>query len=237
MDFAKIIEKVNKDKKLVPDYTRAEKGKNFRALSEASIIDAINPVLNEAGIFYTVEVLEHHLDIREAWGSKGRKLQFIATMKVRLHFKQFCDPEKQAYFTFVGTDAVGMGIDDNDKAMGKAYTYAVKSALFKLFRLKYGDDPDAEASEILYADKPKESDNTDKEEEKKPAPKKKKEQLMSPKQKDYILGLMKQKKIPMTAVLGHFHGLDPERDEIPMAIARSMIDWLEQQEDDSDLPF
>jgi len=130
-----------------------------------------------------------------------------------------------------------MGIDDNDKAMGKAYTYAVKSALFKLFRLQYGDDPDAEASETLYADKPKESNDTNKEEEKKPAPKKKKEQLMSPKQKDYILGLMKQKKIPMTAVLGHFHGMDPERDEIPMVVARSMIDWLEQQEDDSDLPF
>ena len=231
MNFANLIQKVNENKKLIPDYTRAEKGKNFRALSEATIIEAINPVLKEYGVYYTTEILEHHLDIKEAWGSKGRKLQFIATMKVRLVFK-----DQETPHVIEVTEAVGMGIDDNDKAMGKAYTYAVKSALFKLFRLQYGDDPDAEASEVLYADKPNDTNANDKE-GKKPAPKKKKEQLMSPKQKDYILGLMKQKKIPMTALLGHFHGMDPERDEIPMTVARSMIDWLEQQEDESDLPF
>ena len=235
MKFSEIIKKINSDKRLVPDLLKAPKGNNFRAVSESAILDVINPIFNEYGIFYKVEVEENHLDIKEAWGSKGRKLQFIATLRVRLCF--YRSEENGDEDPIFETEAVGMGIDDNDKAMGKAYTYAVKYALLKLFRLQFGDDADAEASEPLYLEKPKESNTNDKEEEKKPAPKKKKEQLMSPKQKDYILGLMKQKKIPMTAVLGHFHGMDPERDEIPMAVARSMIDWLEQQEDDSDLPF
>lgn len=238
MEFAEIIKKVNSDKKLIPDLLKAPKGNNFRAVSESAILDVINPVLNEAGIFYTVEVLENHLDIKEAWGSKGRKLQFIATIKVRLHFKQYCDPDKQAYFTFLGTDAVGMGIDDNDKAMGKAYTYAVKYALLKLFRLQYGDDADAEASEPLYSDKPKENASESKETAHKGTKNKNssasKEQLMTENQRDYILGLMQQKGVDASEVMGHFDGLDPTIDEhIPMRTARAMIKWL----DEYDLPF
>lgn len=238
MEFSKIIEEVNKDKRLLPDLLKAPKGNNFRAVSESAILEVINPVLNKHGIFYTVEVLESHLDIKEAWGSKGRKLQFIATIKIRLHFKQFCDPEKQAYFTFVGTDAVGMGIDDNDKAMGKAYTYAVKYALLKLFRLQYGDDADAEASEPLYNEKPKENVTESKENAHKGAKNKNssasKEQLMTENQRDYILGLMQQKGVDVSEVMGHFDGLDPTIDEhIPMRTARAMIKWL----DEYDLPF
>ena len=238
MDFADIIKKVNSDKRLVPDLLKAPKGNNFRAVSESAILEVINPILNEAGIFYTVEVLETHLDIKEAWGSKGRKLQFIATIKIRLHFKQFCDPDKQAYFTFVGTDAVGMGIDDNDKAMGKAYTYAVKYALLKIFRLQFGDDADAEASEPLYNEKPKENATEIAKNEKNTQKTKKssasKEPLMTESQRDYILGLMQQKGVDASEVMGHFDGLDPTIDEhIPMKTARAMIKWL----DEYDLPF
>ena len=39
---------------------------------------------------------------------------------------------------------------------GKAYTYAIKYALLKLFRLRYGDDADFEASKPLHIEKPKE---------------------------------------------------------------------------------
>lgn len=237
MEFAKLIQEVNEDKKLVPDYTRSEKGKNFRALSEATIIEAINPVLKKYGVYYTTEILEYHLDVKEAWGSKGRKLQFIATMKVRLVFKDNATPH-----VLEVTEAVGMGIDDNDKAMGKAYTYAVKSALFKFFRLQYGDDPDAEASEPLYLEKPKENatenaKNEKKEENNVQKTKKsatKKAQLMTENQRDYIIGLMEQKQVSSKEVMAHFDGLDPTLDDnIPMTTARAMIKWL----NDYDLPF
>ena len=233
MEFTEIIKKVNSDKRLVPDLMKSEKGNNFRAISESAILDVIDPVLREAEMFYVVHIKEQHLDIREAYGSKGKKLQFIATLTAQISF-YFWGGE-----IICTTEAVGMGIDDNDKAMGKAYTYAVKYALLKLFRLRYGDDPDAKASEPLYLDKPKET--TSKEEVKKETPKSKTVQksntdkAMTEAQRDYILGMMDQKGITSQIIMGQFDGYDPVDDDfIPMKTARAMIKWLEEQEK---LPF
>ena len=233
MNFAEIIKKVNKDTRLVPDLKKAENGKNFRAVSESAILDVINPILEEEEVFYAIEVKDQHLDIREAYGSKGKKLQFIATVAVKIKFF-YLNCGDNAYSTALAeTESVGMGIDDNDKAMGKAYTYAIKYGLLKLFRLRYGDDPDAEASETLYTDKPKEKEPEHKAENK---TSKSKSKAMTENQRDYILGMMKQKDISASAIMGRFDGLDPTRDDyIPMQTARAMIKWLEEQEED--LPF
>lgn len=236
MEFTEIIQKVNSDKRLVPDLMKSEKGNNFRAISESAILDVIDPILKEAGWFYTVTVKKSDLQIREAYGSKGKKLQFIATVEIALDFETYDIPQGAGT---IHTEAVGMGIDDNDKAMGKAYTYSVKYALLKLFRLRYGDDPDAKASEPLYLDKPKETSS--KEEVKKQKPKNETvqknstEKAMTEAQRDYILGMMDQKGITSQIVMGQFDGYDPVDDEyIPMKTARAMIKWLEEQEK---LPF
>lgn len=232
MEFTEIIQKVNSDKRLVPDLMKSEKGNNFRAVSESAILDVISPILESEGIFYTTDVRDQHLDIREAYGSKGKKLQFIATICLSVYFRT----DTEILFKM---DSVGMGIDDNDKAMGKAYTYALKYALLKLFRLRYGDDPDAKASEALYLDKPKETSS--KEEAKKEKPKKENvqknntEKAMSEAQRDYILGMMSDKGITSQIIMGQFGGCDPKEDDyIPMKTARAMIKWLEEQEK---LPF
>ena len=239
MKFSKIIEKVNSDKRLVPDLTKSEKGNNFRAISESALLDVIDPVFKDCDIFYKIEVKDSHLDIREAYGSKGKKLQFIATLTLRICFYQSVIGEEIPIFE---TESVGMGIDDNDKAMGKAYTYALKYALLKLFRLRYGDDPDAKASEPLYLDKPKEAPSKGEEnptKTKKPAPSKSGEKLMTEAQRDYILGMMSQKNIPESVIIGKFH-VEPSRDEdIPMKLARAVIKYLEETDiiPDGDLPF
>lgn len=238
MEFTEIIQKVNTNKKLVPDLIKSEKGNNFRSISESAILDVIDPILREAGWFYTVTVKKSDLQIREAFGSKGKKLQFIATVEIALDFETYDIPVGAGA---VHTEAVGMGIDDNDKAMGKAYTYAVKYALLKLFRLRYGDDPDAKASEPLYLDKPKEpvgDKESPKKEEKPSKPnssRKPSERPMSEAQRDYILGLMEKKGITSQMMMGKFSGLDPKTDEfISMPIARAMIKYLEETDD---LPF
>ena len=229
MKFTEIIQKVNSDKRLVPDLMKSEKGNNFRAISESAILDVIDPILKEAEAYYTVCVKEQRLDIREAYGAKGKKLQFIATVVVQLAF-HFWDGE-----LINTTEAVGMGIDDNDKAMGKAYTYAVKYALLKLFRLRYGDDPDAKASEALYLDKPKEKEEPKKETKSTKPSSNSSEKSMTEAQRDYILGMMEQKGITSQMIMGHFNGLDPKEDDfIPMKTARAMIKWLEEQDN---LPF
>ena len=239
--FTEVIEEIQKDGRLVPDLMKAENGNNFRAISESAILEVINPVLVKRGWFYEVRVKKSDLQIREAYGSKGKKLQFIATIEVAVVFYNDAEPN-----LVIGTEAVGMGIDDNDKAMGKAYTYAVKYALLKLFRLRYGDDADFEASKPLYLEKPKE----EKKEEIKPKNEDKKaksaeksqkkakssgmEIPMTEAQRDYILGLMKKKKVEEKQVLETFQ-VEPSRDEfIPMPTARAIIKWLEN---DEYLPF
>ena len=238
--FNEVIKAVQADKRLIPDLLKAENGNNFRAVSESAILDVINPILIEHEWFYEVRVKKSDLQIREAYGSKGKKLQFIATIEVAVVFHNCLFPEEM-----VGTESVGMGIDDNDKAMGKAYTYAVKYALLKLFRLRFGDDPDFEASKPLHVEKPKEEKEskkvTPKEEkpvEKLQKPSKKStsgmDKPMTEAQRDYILGMMKQKNVAERDVLEKF-GVEPSRDEfIPMPTARAIIKWLEN---DEYLPF
>lgn len=244
MEFTEIIKKVNSDKRLIPDLMKSEKGNNFRAISESAILDVIDPILKEGGWFYTVKIKKSDLQIREAYGSKGKKLQFIATVEISLEFDTpfVCYDEAKKPIT---TESVGMGIDDNDKAMGKAYTYAVKYALLKLFRLRYGDDPDAKASEPLYLEKTKD-DAKNKDEKStyssKNCGKSAKNEKISPNdkamteaQRDYILGMMSDKGITSQIIMGQFGGCDPAEDEyIPMKTARAMIKWLEEQEK---LPF
>lgn len=223
--IATIIKEVHESGKLVPDLMKCENGNNFRAISEKAILDVLDPILEKYHYFYTVEIKDSRLEIREAYGAKGKKLQFIATVTIRL---------------IIGTDefnatwieSVGMGIDDNDKAMGKAYTYAIKYALLKLFRLRYGDDSDFEASTPLiteYRGEKKEAES--KKPEKKDSKKGKTgNALMTESQRDYILGLMKDKNVDAAQIIEEFD-VNPVKDkEIPMKTAREIIDWLKNDE-------
>lgn len=251
MEFTEIIKKISQDTRLKPDLLKAKNGNNFRAVSESAILDVIDPILREAGWFYTIIVMKSDLQIREAYGSKGKKLQFIATVEVKLVF-QTGMPVEHPFSSncLIEQDAVGMGIDDNDKAMGKAYTYAVKYALLKLFRLRFGDDSDFEESEPLCLDKQK--NNEEKEENSSKncgktaknekineknghISKKTSEKAMTEAQRDYILGMMEKKGVTSQMIMGKFDGYDPKEDEfIPMTVARAMIKFLEES---SDLPF
>ena len=237
MNFSDLIKKINEDKRLVPDLLKSEKGNNFRAVSESAILDVVDPVLKEAGWFYTVEIKKSDLQIREAFGKNGKKLQFIATVEIVVNF--FNDADIHAGILtgilnpVLRTESVGMGIDDNDKAMGKAFTYALKYALLKVFRLRYADDPDFRASEPLHVDPPKEAEKA-KPVKKKSGESKKEDIPMTEKQRDYILGMMEKKGISEQIIISKW-GYEPSEDEfIPMPVAREIIKFLEEN---NDLPF
>lgn len=224
--FSELIKEIGQDKRLQPDLMKCEKGNNFRAVSESAIIDAINPVLFENNIYYTVTVKDSRLEVKEAMG----KLVFVATVTVMLNFYDKCG-------YMVGTDSVGMGIDDGDKAMGKAYTYAIKYALLKLFRLRYGDDPDHAASKpIAVKGGPKISPREIQAASKAPKGKKaaKTSDVMTEKQRDYIIGLMEQNKVDSQMIIDEFN-CDPVNDEtVPMQTAKDIIKWFRE---DGFLPF
>ena len=224
--LADVIKEIHESGKLVPDLMKCENGNNFRAISEKAILDVLNPILDRHGLYYTVRVDEYHLEIKEAYGAKGKKLQFIATVKVSLYFET-----KDLSLGF-GTESVGMGIDDNDKAMGIAYTYAIKYALLKLFRLQFGDDPDFEASTPLITEFRGEKKEAEPKKNDKKAAKKGKggQTLMSESQRDYILGMAKDKNVDIAQIIEEFD-VNPVKDkEIPMQTARDIIEWLKNDE-------
>lgn len=235
--FGDVIKTISEDKRLKPDLMKCENGANFRAISESAILDAISPVLNENGVYYTVYVKDTHLDIKETTTAKGVKYVFVATVSLTIIFYSTDSNDQLA-----STDAVGMGIDDGDKAMGKAYTYAVKYALLKVFRLRYGDDPDHDASKPIIKAPAAEPAQAPKKpaakEDKKPArakgSAKKPASLMTEKQRDYILGLMDEKKVDADRIIEEF-GVDPTNDKaIPMDVAQRIISWFRE---DGYLPF
>lgn len=227
MNFIELINSISQDKRLKPDLMRAENGNNFRAISESAILDVIDPILRENDIFYTVFIKDPHLEIREAYGTKGKKLQFIAWLTVDINFYD----KENNYISHI--ESVGMGIDDNDKAMGKAYTYAIKYGLLKLFRLRYGDDPDYETSKPLIIEKKEERPEPIKNDKKSAKNSKigtkNTEIPMSEAQRDYIFGLMKKHKVSDQQVNDEFN-VDIRNDEfIPMVVARKIIKWFEEE--------
>lgn len=239
MNFSEVIAEINSDKRLKPDLLKTENGNNFRAVSESAILDVIEPIFQKYNLYYTTEIKDSHLEIKEAYGKKGKKLQFIYHLVLKIYIWLYIEKVGDyAHILFCSTESVGMGIDDCDKAAGKAYTYALKYGLLKLFRLRFGDDPDFAASEPLLtaplpADEKKSHEETKKPSKK--AEKKESEPLMSERQRSYITGMMEDKGISSQQIMGKFGGLDPvEDDNIPMKTARAMIKYLEEIED---LPF
>lgn len=227
--IASLIKDIQSIGTLKPDLMKSENGNNFRAISEKAILDAIEPIIEKDGIYYTTEIKKSEVLISEAYGKNGKKLIFCANVELKVIFHRADDSE------MMSTESVGMGIDDNDKAMGKAYTYALKYALIKFFRLRFGDDPDFKPSEPIPVEKPKSEEAKDSRKAKKSEDKKPSEQALSEKQRDYILGMMKKKGITSQMIMGKFDGFDPKEDEyIPMTVARAMIKYLEKV---NDLPF
>ena len=141
MELEKIINDISalaKDR-LKPDLIKF--GKNYRAISESSILETLNPLFKTYGIAYYPEIVSSELRTeklnagRDSGGNLIQTLMFVAIVHVRLAI--YLGPES------VRVDGIGMGVDVGDKAMGKAFTGAVKYALLKGFRLQYSDDPDA----------------------------------------------------------------------------------------------
>lgn len=55
--------------------------------------------------------------------------------------------------SFIDVESFGRGVDNNDKGLGKASTYARKYALLNAYKIATGSDPDADKSEKITAPK------------------------------------------------------------------------------------
>ena len=135
------IEKVAKNLKVEISSTR-----NYKAVSEADVLNAVKPIEEECGIYsYPVErnIIENNVltTVKEYNGNKTESNQLMMRLEVVYRFVNVDNPSE-----YIDIKTYGDGIDTGDKAPGKAMTYADKYALLKAYKIETGDDPDKEAS-------------------------------------------------------------------------------------------
>lgn len=123
-------------------------GKNsYKAVGEADVLYAVKQMEEKYKVYsypydrkiVTDEVLEYE---KEYDGKVTKGNQIFMRIETTYRFINIEKPEE-----YVDIKSYGDGIDTQDKAPGKAMTYADKYALLKCYKIITGDDPDQNASE------------------------------------------------------------------------------------------
>lgn len=102
-----------------------KQGMRYSIVSHDAVTAKVRPALLDAGIVYH----PHQLNLSQV----GNRTEITLTVR----FVNIDDPNQ-----YVDVPSAGYGIDDSDKGVGKAMSYAVKYALLKTLGLETGDDPD-----------------------------------------------------------------------------------------------
>lgn len=118
------------------------KGKNYKAVQEKDVLDAIKPLEEKYRIYsYPKERKVIDNSVLEKETSYGITKSLYMRIETTYEFVNIDKPEEK--MTMV---SYGDGIDTGDKAPGKAMTYSDKYSLLKAYKVATGDDPDKDAS-------------------------------------------------------------------------------------------
>lgn len=117
-------------------------GRGYKAVSEADVLRAVKPLEAEHGVYsYPVErKIVDSGEIVNIYKGVEKKSLFIR-IETRYRFVNVDEPSE-----FIDVITYGDGVDSQDKAPGKAMTYADKYALLKAYKIQTGEDPDADGS-------------------------------------------------------------------------------------------
>ena len=116
---------------------------SYKAAGEADVLASVKPIENKYGVYsYPIdrEIVESGTMERET--QYGKSVQLY--MRIRVTYRFLCIDNPESYIDIV---SYGDGVDSQDKAPGKAMTYADKYALMKAYKIITGDDPDQNQSE------------------------------------------------------------------------------------------
>lgn len=117
---------------------QVSKTNTYKAVGEADVLDAVKPVEEKYGIYsYPLDrnIIENKT--LESETQYGVRKQLYMRVEVIYRFVNVDNPQE-----FIDIKSYGDGIDSQDKAPGKAMTYADKYALMKAYKISTGDDPD-----------------------------------------------------------------------------------------------
>lgn len=124
------------------------KGKGYKAVSEGDVLAAIKPLEDKYGV-YSYPISRRVVDsgtMVSTLRDGSEKKQLYLRIETTYRFVNLDNPaDTMEVMTY------GDGVDSQDKAPGKAMTYADKYALLKAYKIMTGDDPDQYASEELKA--------------------------------------------------------------------------------------
>lgn len=119
---------------------------SYKAVGEADVLAAVKPVEEKYGIYsfpVSREIVESGIleNVSEYNGQTTTKKQFQMRVSTVYRFVNVDKPDE-----YLDITTYGDGVDSQDKAPGKAMTYADKYALLKAYKIMTGDDPDQNMS-------------------------------------------------------------------------------------------
>lgn len=133
--FQKLIEV----KKQVPYLKKDARGYNFNYANPEAVLGALNPLLNEAGVFLKSEVLESSYERMLIKTKNGEKYENLFVVKMKMTFVNVDNPEERDENLWASA-----GINGDEQGFGSALTYGERYFMLKYFNIPTGaDDPDS----------------------------------------------------------------------------------------------
>ncbi len=120
---------------------------SYKAVGEADVLAAVKPLEAKYKVYsypYARRVIDSDtLTVSKTYnGNTTETTKFYMRVETVYRFVNIEKPDE-----YVDVTTYGDGVDSNDKAPGKAMTYADKYALLKAYKIITGDDPDQFKSE------------------------------------------------------------------------------------------
>jgi hypothetical protein len=119
-------------------------GGKYKAVGSADILAAVKPLERKHGVYswpFSTKILSSEM-VTMTFNSGKSRTEMNMRVEVVYRFVNVDAPEEH-----IDVTAYGDGIDSQDKAPGKASTYAIKYALISAYKIAAGTDPDQHGSE------------------------------------------------------------------------------------------
>ena len=129
---------------------------SYKAVGEADVLSAVKPIEIKYGVYsYPIKrdvikdnELVSNVEFKDFnTGEISNKEKLTVFMRIKTTYR-FVNTDKPT--EYIDIDTFGDGVDTQDKAPGKAMTYADKYALLKAYKIETGEDPDQNISGNIY---------------------------------------------------------------------------------------
>jgi hypothetical protein len=120
---------------------KTQSGPSFKYVRHDDVVALVRPALVKHGVAFLATVRPESLGCVEVAPTKSGTARYKTTLMVDMTFVNVDDPADAYSVSFPGE-----GIDTEDKASGKALSYALKNGLLKTFMIEAGDEADNEAT-------------------------------------------------------------------------------------------